>query len=90
MTAKPDWDGEMPVLDLGIIYLTPVEFWAIISVMATTYYILCRCGQQADALMSNGQVMIFTTKRAASQQAAKMRVLMEGGPKTTYTVKVAR
>jgi len=56
----------------------------------TYYYVLCQCGPHADALMSDGQVLIFTTKRAASAEAAKMRILMEGGQKTTYTVKAAR
>ena len=59
--------------------------------MATTYYyILCECGSHSEALMSNGQVMTFTTKRAANQEVAHMRLLMEGGPKTTYTVKAAK
>ena len=56
----------------------------------TTYYILCQCRGEAEPLTSDGQVMIFTTKRAASQEAAKMRILMEGGQKATYTVKAAR
>lgn len=56
----------------------------------TTYYILCQCGRQSEALTSHGQVMIFTTKRAANQEAARMRMLMEGGPKTTYSVKATR
>lgn len=56
----------------------------------TTYYVLCQCGSQAEALTSGGQVLIFTTKRAASAEAAHMRLLMEGGPKTTYTVKATR
>ncbi len=56
----------------------------------TYYYILCQCGKSSSELMSNGEAMIFASKRAAGQQAAKMRVLMEGGQRVTYTVKAAR
>ena len=26
---------------------------------AVTYYVLCQCGNESDALMSNGEVQIF-------------------------------
>lgn len=56
----------------------------------TYYYILCECGKEASELTANGEVLIFTSKHAASREAAHMRVLMEGGPRVTYTVKAAR
>jgi len=57
---------------------------------ATRYYILCECGSQANELTHHGEVCIYTTKKAAQQAAAHMRLLMEGGAKATYTVKAAR
>ena len=56
----------------------------------TYYYILCQLGTQASELTENGEVCIYTTKRAASQAAAHMRLLMEGGARVTYSVKAAR
>lgn len=56
----------------------------------TAYYVLCERGSEASELTSDGQVMIFATKRAASLEAARMRLLMEGGQRVTYTIKKAR
>lgn len=56
----------------------------------TYYYVLCQCGAQASELTHNGAACIYTTKKAASQAAAHMRLLMEGGARVTYSVKAAR
>lgn len=58
--------------------------------MGPCYYILCQHGNHATELTSDGQVCIYTTKRAAQQAAAHMRRLMEGGARVTYTVKSAK
>jgi hypothetical protein len=58
--------------------------------MPNAYYILCECGGHAEPLMHGGEVLIYATRRAAHADVAHMRLLMEGGPRTRYTVKAAR